>query len=84
MKSLALILLLTIVVAAFSCSDDDDPEMGCMTGIPKSGGTHRELIKCCTRDQYLAGSNVKAGGDARFSNYNTVQWTPADDCSECQ
>lgn len=81
MKKAIFILLL---VAAMGCTKEEaGPQMGCMTGIPK-GYTNRGLIRCCTKEQYLAGSNVAAGGIASFTNYTSVTWTPVANCSDCK
>lgn len=80
-RSIAILLL---IVSSMSCTKEDNgPQMGCMTGIPK-GYTKRGLIRCCTKDQYNAGGNVAAGGIASFSNYTSVTWTPVAKCSDCQ
>lgn len=87
MKRLTAIFLLTTgaLCISLSCSEDGEkgPQIGCMTGLPKSGGTDRELIRCCTKEQALAGDNVAAGGIARAKNYKNISWTPVNDCSEC-
>lgn len=76
MKQVVLILALF----AFSCSDDDpETENGCLTGIP-TGATDRVLIKCSTREQYLAGNNVSAGGTASWNAYTGHQWAKCNDC----
>lgn len=90
MKKLLAILLMTTVVTwlPVACSEDEEKDpndaLVCMTGIPKSGGTDRELIRCCTRKEALAGSNVSAGGLKRVENYKSISLTPVNDCSECQ
>jgi hypothetical protein len=78
--------LLTILFTftLISCSDDSGPQMGCMTGIPKSGGTERVLIKCVTKKSFLAGNNVSEGGTANFANYTNHEWKPVSDCSKCK
>lgn len=83
MKKLALIFVVTLFVA---CSEDEKGPtegMGCMTGINKSGGTTRALIRCCTHQEYLAGDNVARGGTSFFTSYKAHQWEQVDDCSEC-
>jgi hypothetical protein len=81
MKKAIFVLLL---VAAMGCAKEEaGPQMGCMTGIPK-GYTNRGLIRCCTKEQYLAGNNVAAGGIASFTNYTSVTWTPISNCSDCK
>lgn len=90
MKRLTAIFLLTAIVICvpIACSEDEEKDpndaLVCMTGIPKSGGTDRELIRCCTRKEALAGSNVSAGGLKRVENYKSISLTPVNDCSECQ
>lgn len=79
MKHVILILFLFCSVS-FSCSEDDDPSgNGCLTGVNKSSG-QRELIRCCTKEEYLAGSNVSAGGTANWNSYTGHSWAVCDDC----
>lgn len=83
MKKIFLIVVVTLFVA---CSDDEKgPKdgMGCMTGINKSGGTERVLIRCCTHQQFLAGSNEANGGKESVKYYKDIDWRQVDDCSEC-
>lgn len=70
--------------ALAQCSEDEGPQMGCSTGIRKSGGTERKLIRCCTRKEHLAGNNVDAGGIDRFDNYTDWEWEPVSDCDKCR
>jgi hypothetical protein len=54
--------LLVILMILTACSEDEpDTDKGCQTGISKQTG-QRELIRCCTQQQALAGDNVQAGG----------------------
>jgi hypothetical protein len=62
-----------------SCSEDDKgPETKCLTG-ENSTGT-RVFIKCLTREQYLAGSNVQAGGSPEWNYYIRHEWEECDNC----
>lgn len=80
----ALKLLFIIVVLSLSGCDDEPegPQMGCLTGVVK-GGTSRVLIRCCTKEEYLAGGNVNAGGTSNWSNYESHQWVKVDKCGDC-
>jgi hypothetical protein len=77
-------LLILLIAAAMGCAKEETgPQMGCMTGIPK-GYTNRGLIRCCTKEQYLCGNNVKCGGIASYSDFTSVTWTPVAKCGDCQ
>jgi hypothetical protein len=76
MKKVVTILILMVIL---SCSDDDETNKGCLTGIPKSGGD-RTLIKCSTREEYLAGNNTSAGGTASWDAFTGHQWAKCADC----
>lgn len=85
MKTLTTLLL--ILTLAVSCADQDgkDPEpsdLGCMTGIP-DGEVDRVFIRCCTLEQYNAGSNVAIGGTASWSNYTDHEWKAVSSCDKC-
>lgn len=81
MKTLLITLILAILM---SCSEGEtvepQSEKGCLTGIING---KRAFIRCCTRQEYLAGSNVNQGGTSTWNNYTAHQWTPVSDCSEC-
>ena len=68
-----------LILAACSGEDEDPSGNGCLTGINKSSG-QRELIRCCTKEEYLAGSNVSAGGTANWNSYTGHSWAVCDDC----
>lgn len=73
--------LLVILLIACACSDDEPgTDQGCLTGIPKTGSQDRVLIKCSTKQQYLAGSNTGAGGTASWNSYTSHKWEPCSDC----
>lgn len=76
-------LILAIMLVAFmGCeSEDQDPNAGtgCMTGIPK-GQNYRVQIRCCTRQEFLAGNNVNAGGTSNWTSYTDHDW---EKCSAC-
>lgn len=84
MKALIVIVLLALV----SCKEEDgidpnDPDQkGCMTGVSKSSG-QRVNLRCCTQQEYLAGSNVNAGGYAHWTNYTQHEWKAVANCSAC-
>jgi hypothetical protein len=84
MKTLTTLLL--IFTLAVSCADQDSPErsdLGCMTGIP-DGGVDRVFIRCCTLEQYNAGSNVAIGGTASWSYYSDHEWKAVSSCDKCE
>lgn len=75
---------IVILILIISCSQDDEIQMGCMTGYNKSDQTRTiQLIRCCTREQFLAGSNTDLGGMDRVKYFGNLNWTPVDDCSKC-
>jgi hypothetical protein len=63
------------------CSEKEDPKPseGCLTGINNDGV--RVQIRCCTREEYLAGSNVNAGGTASWESYTGHKWELCDSCN---
>lgn len=67
------------VALSFSCSEDEtEPKTRCLYGID-TGGV-RYFMRCCTKQQYLAGSNVAAGGTANWNNYPYHEWKECDRC----
>lgn len=84
MKTIAAFFLAMLLLLGSSCSKDE-VQMGCMTGIPKgSTSNNRVKIKCCTQDEFFAGDNTAAGGDARLWNmYTDHKWAAVNSCSEC-
>lgn len=82
MKTKIISICLLFFVAA--CNEEEGPEMGCWTGIPKSGGTERVLISCCEKKTYAAGNNEEAGGIGYSINYTDWKWEPAKNCKECE
>jgi len=82
MKTKVFAMLLAVLLLA-GCSEDPGPQMGCMTGIPKVGDPVRTFMRCCTKQEYLAGNNVERGGISYFSNYTDHEWKPVSDCSKC-
>lgn len=79
MRKLILIILILVIN---SCQQDDYvPKTGCQTGI-RDGV--RKLMRCCSKQEHLAGNNVAAGGISYFSNYTNQQLEPAGSCKECQ
>lgn len=71
MKTILLLLLLCI-----SCKEDDTL-MGCSTGV-RNGS--RELIRCATKQQHLAGNNISAGGVKHFTAFTNTKWEKCDQC----
>lgn len=74
-------VVLAILLILTACNSDDEPSSGkgCLTGISKQSG-QRELIRCCTREQYLAGSNTSAGGTSSWNGYSSHKWEVCPDC----
>lgn len=77
--------IIVIFFLLLACKEDGpDPQpqtdKGCMTGISKSSGK-LELIRCCTNAEFLAGSNVGAGGTSQYEAYTNHKW---ERCSQCQ
>lgn len=82
MKAFVLFLVLFASVS-FGCEEKEiKSDKGCLTGIP-DGLNYRVLIRCCTRAEYAAGSNVNAGGTANWTSYSQHEWKPVDDCGDC-
>jgi len=79
--------LLFIILLLVSCDKDDEDTnnsgVGCLTGYSKTT-KKLELIRCCTYEQYTAGSNTSAGGTSSFANYTGHNWKAVNDCSECR
>jgi len=71
--------ILAILVIVCACTEPET-DQGCLTGIPKSGGTGRILIRCSTRQEYLAGNNVGAGGTVSWDSFISHEWEKCDDC----
>jgi hypothetical protein len=69
-----------ILLMFFACQEDPGPQMGCSTGI-RDG--ERKLLRCSTKEEHLAGSNVNAGGVSYFQNYTRHEWEPVRDCQIC-
>lgn len=87
-RLMALFVLLAMSLSVFSCEDEEktDPleQLGCVTGINKSGGTDRVFLYCCKRREFLAGSNTNAGGREIFKYYRSFEFKVVKSCSECQ
>lgn len=78
-----LIALILFVFMFIGCAKDDPgPQMGCLTGL--TGNGTRVTIRCCTKEQFQAGSNVNAGGTSNWSTYTSHEWKAVSDCSQCQ
>lgn len=83
-------ILFMVMMAFVSCNEQEQREAvqptieyGCQKGVFKQTGKLL-LIRCCTYEQHLAGSNVNAGGTASFPSFTSVTWTKVKDCSECK
>lgn len=74
MKKIIFILLLFC-----SCEEEEVTDLGCQTGIYK-GTTDRVFMRCATRQQYMAGDNVNAGGISYSRNYDHQKWEKCDRC----
>lgn len=73
------IIAVALLLFALSCSDEEESNIGCLTGILK-GTNYRVTIRCCTRQEYLAGNNVNAGGTSNWTDYTSHDW---EKCSAC-
>lgn len=78
MKKLFFILL---VLAACSEDEPQSEQKGCISGL--TGGGDRVNIRCATRQEFLAGSNVNQGGTSNWTNYTKHEWKKVSNCSEC-
>lgn len=76
MKKVIFICLL----AFFACEEEPESNIGCMTGIPK-GQNYRVQIRCCTKQEYLAGNNVNAGGTSNWTSYEDHEWAKCGACN---
>jgi hypothetical protein len=79
-------ILIIAILIMFSCSEEaPEPQMGCITGVSKSDPSgERVSMGCRTREQFLAGDNVSAGGVSYFGNYTQHQWKAVSDCDKCK
>jgi len=83
-------IYLSLLLIVLSCKDEpsidanNPDQIGCLKGVNKnSPGSSPVLIRCCTKREYLAGSNVNAGGTANWTNYTNHQWTAVASCGVC-
>ena len=75
--------LFIVLLLMLSCSKDEI-QMGCESGILKTGDPNVRInFRCCTQKEYEAGSNTSIGGTAQFDLYTSVKWTPTNSCSDC-
>lgn len=74
------IILIIAFISLFGCEDEPETDQGCMTGVPV-GLNYSVHIRCCTKQQYLAGNNVNAGGTANWASYTDHKW---EKCSSCK
>lgn len=81
---MAILRKIIFLLALVSCSEDEPTiQMGCMTGVNRSDPTKTvQLIRCCTREQYLAGSNTDRGGTDRVKYFINLSWQPISDCNQ--
>lgn len=77
-----LFLSLLVLFSLAGCQEEEVSDKGCLTGIRK-GESERVLIRCCTYQEYAAGSNVAAGGTASWANYTEHKWEAVADCQDC-
>jgi hypothetical protein len=83
----ATLIAALVLASMLSCSKDDDGDpapdnqIGCITGIPKSGGD-RELIKCATQKQFSYGTNPNGGvvSKEQWEAYTSHKWELCDSC----
>lgn len=72
--------LLFILIILAGCSEDPEVvKTGCHTGVDKFSG-QREFIRCATKEQFNAGSNVNAGGISYWNSYTGHKWELCDNC----
>lgn len=66
-------------VLIFSCAKEKvtPTKIGCESG--EINGM-RVTFRCCTFEEFLAGSHVDKGGTAMFTYYKRVQWARCNDC----
>lgn len=82
MKHLKLICIIALLI--LGCREEEAQiQMGCLTAI-RAGGTEREFIRCCTYDQFMAGTNADLGGTPILIYYGSEEWEPVSDCGQCQ
>lgn len=86
-RLMAIFALLTLAIYLFSCEEEEKvdalDQLGCVSGVNKSGGTDRVFLYCCKRREYLAGSNTNAGGRDIFKYYKSFEFKVVSNCSEC-
>jgi len=78
MKTIILILAL---LCAFACEEEKiDPleQLGCVSGVNKSGGD-RVYLFCAKRRDFLAGSHYRP----IVKYYTSLEFKPVSSCSEC-
>jgi hypothetical protein len=61
-----------------ACSEGEESNVGCLTGVNSSGD--RVLIRCSTKAEFRAGSNVNAGGTANWKSFTQHQWEKCENC----
>lgn len=79
-----LIICIVFLTLFVGCEEEEDPNAGtgCLTAYPKAGAeADRFTIRCCTRQEFLAGSNVSAGGTANWTLYAGHKWEKCSDCN---
>jgi hypothetical protein len=80
-----IIVIIAGLVWLCSSCNNDEVQMGCQTGILKTGDPNERItIRCCTKEEHNAGSNVAIGGTDLFQYYTSVKWEPVKDCNECR
>jgi len=80
MKKNALIWILGLFLIIVSCEEkDNESNKKCITGVDSN--MERVFIRCATREEFMAGNNVKKGGTANWENYEGHKW---ESCSNCK
>jgi len=78
----ALLVVLCLLLSCKNESVEPVPSLGCARAISKTTGA--AMARCCTREEFLAGSNVSAGGVPYYNNYKDWTWAVVATCKECQ
>lgn len=88
-SDLVFIVTLAFIMVLFSmllsCSKAEVKPViprGCQSAVNSKG--ERVNLRCCTEEEYQAGSVVSAGGIANYSDYYAHIWTPVSDCDKCK
>jgi hypothetical protein len=77
LKNIIMKKFIVILLFAFGCSEEEETLMGCQTGI-RDG--YRQLMRCSTQQENLAGDNERMGGVKFYTGYKDVEWEKCDQC----